>query len=104
MEKNMENEMETGVMYGLYLGYTGIMEKKMETTIIYWGYIYIIESDFLGWMNVLKGRFSIGGKWGLLHLGEKGLACCCRRLASSGLYALEHYRTSLANGRLPEKP
>ena len=39
MEKNMENEMETGivgsigVIVGLYWGYIGIMEKKMETTV-----------------------------------------------------------------------
>ena len=24
---------------GIYRGYIGIMEKKMETTIVYWGYI-----------------------------------------------------------------
>ena len=27
---------------GLYRGYIGIMEKKMETTIVYWGYIGVI--------------------------------------------------------------
>ena len=27
---------------GLYMGYIGIMEKKMETTIVYWGYIWFI--------------------------------------------------------------
>ena len=26
-------------MLGLCRGYIGIMEKKMETTIVYWGYI-----------------------------------------------------------------
>ena len=31
MEKKMENEMETGMVI---LGYIGIMEKKMETTIV----------------------------------------------------------------------
>ena len=48
----MENKMETtiiGYILGLYWGYIGIMEKKMETTIIgyilglYWGYIGIME-------------------------------------------------------------
>ena len=39
MEKNMDNEMETGIILGLYWGYMGIMEKKMETTIVYWGNI-----------------------------------------------------------------
>ena len=41
MEKNMENEMETGiaeksigVMWGLYRGYIGIMENQVETTIM----------------------------------------------------------------------
>ena len=38
MEKKMENEMETGIIgfigciIGLYWGYVGIMEKKMERT------------------------------------------------------------------------
>ena len=34
MEKKMENEMETGVYGVYYWGYIGIMEKKMETTIL----------------------------------------------------------------------
>ena len=33
MEKNMENEMESGIIQGLYWDYIGIMENKMETTI-----------------------------------------------------------------------
>ena len=33
----MENNMETTIMLGLYWGYMGIMEKKMEITRI--GYI-----------------------------------------------------------------
>ena len=28
-----------GYILGLYRGYIGIMEKKMETTVVYWGYI-----------------------------------------------------------------
>ena len=32
MEKKMENEMETRIIIGLYWGYIGIMENKMETT------------------------------------------------------------------------
>ena len=32
--------METTI---IYWGYIGIMEKNMETTIIYWGYIGIME-------------------------------------------------------------
>ena len=34
--------METTI---LYWGYIGIMEKKMETTIIYWGYTGIMEKS-----------------------------------------------------------
>ena len=34
----MEKKMETTIVYW---GYIGIMEKKMETTIVYWGYIFI---------------------------------------------------------------
>ena len=37
IDKYMENEMDTGIILGLYKGYIGIMEKKMETTIM--GYI-----------------------------------------------------------------
>ena len=33
--------METTI---LYWGYIGIMEKKMEATILYWGYIGIMEN------------------------------------------------------------
>ena len=47
MESKMDNEMETRVCLGVYmrviLGSSGIMEKKMETTIVYWGYIGIGE-------------------------------------------------------------
>ena len=28
----------------VYWGYIGIMENKMETTIVYWGYIGIMEN------------------------------------------------------------
>ena len=31
----MEKKMETTMVYW---GYRGIMEKKMETTMVYWGY------------------------------------------------------------------
>ena len=33
--------METTI---IYLGYMGIMENKMETTIVYWGYMGIMKS------------------------------------------------------------
>ena len=32
----MENRMETTIVYW---GYIGEMENRMETTIVYWGYI-----------------------------------------------------------------
>ena len=39
--------LETTIGYWGYirviLGYFGIMEKKMETTMVYWGYIGIME-------------------------------------------------------------
>ena len=34
--------METTIMLGLYSVYIGIMEKQMETTIVYRGYIGVI--------------------------------------------------------------
>ena len=36
----MEKKMETAM---LYWGYIGIMEKKTETTVVYWGYRGIME-------------------------------------------------------------
>ena len=36
----MEKKIETTIVYW---GYIGIMEKKIETTIVYWGYIGIME-------------------------------------------------------------
>ena len=38
--------METTIVYW---GYIGIMEKKMETTIVYWGFIRVILG--LYWYN-----------------------------------------------------
>ena len=32
----MEKNMETAILYWGY-GYIGVVEKKMETTILYWG-------------------------------------------------------------------
>ena len=34
LEKNMGNDMETGVYGGIYWGYIGMTEKNMETTIM----------------------------------------------------------------------
>ena len=36
----MEKKMETTIVDWVYIG---IMEKKMETTIVYWGYIGMME-------------------------------------------------------------
>ena len=41
----MENEMETGIILGLYWGNIGIMENQMETTIVYWGFIGRMEKN-----------------------------------------------------------
>ena len=38
----MEKKMETTIVYW---GYIGIMEKKMEATIVYWGYIGLMEKE-----------------------------------------------------------
>ena len=39
-ESNHGTQVSIGILLGLDWGYIGIMEKKMETTIVYW-YIYI---------------------------------------------------------------
>ena len=36
----MEKKMETAIVFG---GYIGIMGKKMETTIVYWGHVGVME-------------------------------------------------------------
>ena len=38
----MEKKMETTIVDG---GYIGIMEKKMDTTVVGWGYIGIMEKQ-----------------------------------------------------------
>ena len=38
----MQKEMETTIVYW---GYIGIMEKKMETTIAYWSYIFYAKKS-----------------------------------------------------------
>ena len=59
MEKKMENEMETGIIMvyiqGLYRGNIGIMEKKMETTIILGGNIGIKENGNYSNIGVIMG-------------------------------------------------
>ena len=69
--KEMENEMETGIVLGLYWGYIGIMEKKMETTIVYWGYTRVIlgvswgnVGVILGYIGAFLGQWKV--KWKLL--------------------------------------
>ena len=43
------------VILGLYRGNIGIMEKKMETTIVYWGYIGTRENtmETTGFVGVI---------------------------------------------------
>ena len=46
----MEKKTQTTTM-GSYRGSIGVMENKMETTIVYWGYIGIMEmrnGNYLG--------------------------------------------------------
>ena len=44
----MENEMETTVVYWGYMGYIGVMENQMETAILYWGY--------MGYIGVMENK------------------------------------------------
>ena len=34
------------------MGYIGIMEDKMEATIVYWGYIRVIQGLYGSWSTV----------------------------------------------------
>ena len=58
--------METTI---IYWGYIGVMEKKMETTIIYWGYIGVMEKKT---ETVMFARLE--EVWGIarLYRGSKG--------------------------------
>ena len=62
MEKKMENEMETGIIWGLHRDYRvyivvilGIMEKKMETTIMGLGFRHC-SLGFRAWGLGCRGR------------------------------------------------
>ena len=52
----------------------GMMEKKMETTIVYWGYIGIMgknmETTIMGYIGV---RGSLGGLKGSYFQAERGV-------------------------------
>ena len=48
--------METTI---IYCGYIGIMEKKMETAIIYWGYFGIMEKKMETTANLLAAGFGM---------------------------------------------
>ena len=40
-----------------YIGvYIGIMEKKMETTIVYWGYIKVILGLYWGYIGIMEKK------------------------------------------------
>ena len=45
--------------------YNGIMENKMETTRIYWGYIGIMENT-VETTRICRGYIGIMEKWNLL--------------------------------------
>ena len=55
----MENKMETTIVYW---GYIGIMENKMEATIVYWGYIGIMENKmeativYWGYIGIMENK------------------------------------------------
>ena len=57
----MEKKMETTIVY---LGYIRIMEKKMATTIVYWGYIRIMEKKmattivYLGYIRIMEKKMA----------------------------------------------
>ena len=53
--------METTIVYW---GYIGIMEKKMETTIVYWGYMRIMEKKMettivIGFIEIMGFKVAV---------------------------------------------
>ena len=54
-----------GIILGLYWGYIGIMEKRMETTIVYWGY----DITWVPIVLPIKGR---GDAWEKHHVSVDG--------------------------------
>ena len=56
------------IVYIMWLsrGYIGIMEKKMETTIVYWGYVRVILCTYLR-MHLRSGML-LRSCWGSMYL------------------------------------
>ena len=52
-----------GNVYGDSLG---LMEKKMETTIVHWGYIGVLLGLYWGYIGVILGLY-----WGYIGIMEK---------------------------------
>ena len=74
---NMDKKMETTIVYW---GYIGIMEKKMETTIVYWGYIGIMEENmettivYWGHIGVMEKKMETTiVYWGYIRIMEKNM-------------------------------
>ena len=44
------------MILGLYRGYIGIMEKKMETTTIYRDFIGVIQSLYRGYIGIMEKK------------------------------------------------
>ena len=74
-------------MLGLYWGYIGILEKKMETTIVYW-YIY---TYILGLLQAKLWAEVVGALW---TLSSESWSIMCR----SSWVAVKELKLSYHNG------
>ena len=52
---------------GISWGYIGIMENKMETTIVYWGYNGIMEKKMEATIHSSDLRFCLDPKFPVFH-------------------------------------
>ena len=87
----MEKKMETTIVYW---GYIGIMEKKMETTIVYWGYIGIMEKKmettivYWGYIGIMEKKMEttilgyIGFFFSVRECWDPDAPRCCQHACS----------------------
>ena len=76
MEKKMEATR-------VYWGYIGIMEKKMETTMVYWGYIGLLEKKmettmvYWGYIGIMEKKMETTITHVKGFTGTLNKRCCC---------------------------
>ena len=89
---NLRDALETTI---IYWGYIGIMEKRMETTIVYWGYIGIMEKRmettivYWGYTGIMEKKMETTiVYWGYIGIMEKTMETTIWLLVLKGVQDL----------------